>query len=386
MTQRKIAIVGGGVVGLTTAFVLARRARADGLTDEIVLLERESSLGSRSTAAAGCGLRTVYRHPVNIDLSRKGLQFWANAASVLGHKIGLRRNGYLFLTDATEAADRLEREAARQTANGEPAVYDAPPAPVETAPELAYDRYTASLFSPTAALASPEKIVDAVAGAVRAEGVELRTDASVTDLTLTDEGVELAVNDETERADIVVNAAGAWADAVAGLAGESLPITPDRRRLSVLEASISPEAPLAVDVDTGAYVLPRADGRLYAGGRFRPEPDRVSPDDPAAFTTEFDPAYEDRLRTNGGRLTDLVADATVVESWTGLYAMTDSRVPIIDRRRNIVHVTGFSGHGIMQAPGAAMVVARLLDSDQAAARPLAALSRDRPVTTPDIQF
>lgn len=386
MTQRKIAIVGGGVVGLTTAFVLARRARANGLTDEIVLLERGSSLGSRSTAAAGCGLRTVYQHPVNIDLSRKGLQFWANAASVLGSEIGLRRNGYLFLTGDAETADRLDREAARQTANGEPAVYDAPPAPLETAPELAYDRYGASLFSPTAALASPEKIVDAVAGAARAEGVELRTDAPVTDLEPTDDGVQVAIDGEAEHADIVINAAGAWADAVAGLAGESLPITPDRRRLSVLDASISPEAPLAVDVDTGAYVLPRADGRLYAGGKFRPGPNRVSPDDPAAFTTEFDPAYEDRLRTNGGRLTDLVADATVVESWTGLYAMTDSRVPIIDRHRNIVHVTGFSGHGIMQAPGAAMVVARLLDPDETAARPLAALSRDRAVTTPDIQF
>ncbi len=382
MTSKKIVIVGGGVIGLTAAFVLAKRE----LADEVVLFERESSLGSKSTATAGCGLRTVYRHPVNIDLSRKGLQFWANAVSILGGDIGFRRNGYLFLTDDDNMAGQLDQEAARQVANGVPATYDAPPAQVETAPGLAYDRYGASLFSPTAALASPEKIVDAVAGAAKAEGVELRTDAPVTDLEPTDDGVQVTVDGETERADIVVNAAGAWADAVAGLAGESLPITSDRRRLSVLDASISPEAPLAVDVDTGAYVLPRADGRLYAGGKFRPEPEQVSPDDPAAFTTEFDPAYGDRLRTNGGRLTDLVADATVVDSWTGLYAMTDSRVPIIDRRRNIVHVTGFSGHGIMQAPGAAMVVARLLDPDQTAARPLAALSRDRAVTTPDIQF
>ena len=386
MTQTKIAIVGGGVVGLTTAVVLARRARADGRDDEIVLLERESSLGSRSTAAAGCGLRTVYRHPTNIDLARKGLQFWANAARILDHEIGLRRNGYLFLTDEPEMAEQLEREAARQTANGEPAVYDTPPAPVETAPELAYDRYTASLFSPTAALASPERIVDAVASAATAEGVELRTDAAVTDLTPTDEGVRVAVNGDVEHADIVVNAAGAWADAVAGLAGESLPITPDRRRLSVLDASVSPEAPLAVDVDTGAYVLPRADGQLYAGGAFTTAGEEISPDDPTAFTSEPDSAYVDRLRANGGRLTDLVAEATVRESWTGLYAMTESRIPIVDRRQSIVHVSGFSGHGIMQAPGAAMVVARLLDPNQTAAQQPAALSRDRSVTAPDIQF
>lgn len=385
-TRRKITIVGGGVIGLTTALVLARRAQATGHEYDIQVLEREPRLGSQSTTAAGCGLRTVYRHPVNIDLARKGLQFWANADTLFNGEIGFRRNGYLFFTAEPETAASLERETARQAAIGAPAEYDTPPVVPDTAPALNAGAYTTSLFSPNAALATPQKIVDTVATAAAEAGVELRTGTAVTDLTPHDAGVTVEADGEPEHADLMINATGAWAGKIAGLAGETLPITADRRRLAVLDTTISPDAPLMVDIDTGMFMLPREDGKVYAGGKFRSEAGGTDPDDPTAFTSEVDANYIDRLRTRGRQLYEPLDDATVIESWSGLYAMTDSHVPIIDRSRNMIHATGFSGHGIMQAPGAAMLIARMLDPEQTATQPLAALSRDRTVATPDIQW
>ncbi|ERG89844.1 MAG: glycine/D-amino acid oxidases (deaminating) [halophilic archaeon J07HX5] len=386
VTRQRITIIGGGVIGLTTALVLARRARATGHEYNIQVLEREPRLGSQSTTAAGCGLRTVYRHPVNIDLARKGLQFWANAGALFNGDIGFRRNGYLFLTANSETAATLERETTRQVAIGAPAEYDTPPVVPDVAPALNAGEYTASLFSSNAALATPQKIVDTVATAAAEAGVELRTDTAVTNLTPHDKGVTVEADGESEHADVMINATGAWADKIAGLAGETLPITADRRRLAVLDTSISSDAPLMVDIDTGMFMLPREDGKVYAGGKFRSEAGQTDPDDPAAFTTEVDNEYIDRLKTHGRQLYEPLDDATVIESWSGLYAMTDSHVPIIDRSRNMIHATGFSGHGIMQAPGAAMLIARMLDPGQTATQPLATLSRDRTVTTPDIQW
>jgi Glycine/D-amino acid oxidases (deaminating) len=382
----RIVIIGGGVIGLTTAFILARYGKADGHEYDVQLIEREETLGSRSTTAAGCGFRTVYQNPVNIALSKRGMDFWTEAETLLGGSIGLRRNGYVFLTGEQDTETIFERETARQTANGIPAEYASPPVFPDVLQLIDEDRYTATLSSPRAALASPHQIVETVAQAAADEGVTLRTGSSVTDLTPTADGVRVEVDGEPEHADIAVNAAGAWANRIAQLADDELPITIDRRRLSTFDATVSREAPLSVDVDSGAYLLPRADGKLHAGGRFEHTDGVSGPDDDESFLTDIDPDYTDRLRSHAAQLYEPLEDAKILKSWTGLYTMTEDHVPIIDKHRNLVHVTGFSGHGIMQAPAAGMVVSRLIDSNSDPTVSAKSLSRDRTPAVADIQF
>lgn len=382
----RIVIIGGGVIGLTTAFILARYGKADGHEYDVQLIESEETLGSRSTTAAGCGFRTVYQSPVNIALAKKGLDFWKEAETLLAGSIGLRRNGYAFLTGEQETETILERETARQTANGIPAEYTSPPALPDVVQLTDEEQYTATLFSPRAALASPNQIIETVAQAAADEGVTLRTGNTVTDLTPMADGVRVEVDGESEHADIAINAAGAWSNRIAQLADDELPVTIDRRRLSTFDTAVSPGAPLTVDIDSGAYLLPRADGKLHAGGKFDWTDGVTDPDDDESFLTDIDPEYTDRLRSHAARLHEPLNDADILESWTGLYTMTEDRVPIIDKHRNLIHVTGFSGHGITQAPAAGMVVARLIDSNSEPSVSVEALSRDRSTAVADIQF
>ena len=379
-----MTVVGGGVVGLTTAVVCERHARATGAEPTVQVLERASGLGQGSTGAAGFGLRPVYRHPANVALARRGLDFWSNSGSVLAGGVGYRQNGYAFLAGTASTARTLAAEHARQQAHGFPATHHRPPAPVPDAPPLRYDEYEAVLYSPVAALASPGKVVRSLAATARRRDVTVRTDAPVTDLRNgTDPAVE--VDGEWEPTDYIVNAAGGWAASVAAMVDTDLPVWTERRRLSRLDLTVSPDAPLVVDVDSGVYFLPDESGTVMAGGKLTPET-RADPDAPDAFATGVDERWNEAFERASTDLWGALADATVEASRTGLYTMTESRVPIVDRDDRVVHVTGFSGHGIMQAPGAAAVVARLLADDEPPLVDPSLLARDRTVSSPDIQF
>ena len=385
MLPRSTAIVGGGIVGLTTAVVLNRAAQRRDSQTSIVVLER-GELGAGSTLRAGCGLRPVYQYPVNVELARAGLGFWRQSDEKLTETIDFRENGYLFLTDEQSSRQVLHREARRQHQHGFDSVYDDPPSTVHAELGLNYDNYTASMFASDAALSSPSQMIAALSETAREEGVQLHTNTPVANIDTSGQAVTIQTpNRGRFAAERVVNATGAWAGELAAMVGLELPVAPKRRRLSVLDRSVSPDQPLTVDIDTGVYLLADQAGVVHAGGHFGTD-DTWDPDSPGAFSDALTDHWRARLRRRGGRLWDGLADARVTDSWTGLYAMTPSNRPIIDRQGDVVHATGFSGHGIMQAPGAARIIVSLLAGERPSLCDPAALRHDRATQSPDIQF
>jgi sarcosine oxidase subunit beta len=367
--SRKVNIIGGGVIGLVTGLTLARSTTGSGTDYQIEIIEREERVGSQSTAVAGYGIRTVYRHPVNLYLAQKGLQFWSTLSET--SETGFRRNGYLFLTNDNEMSDTLRGERHRQISNGFPVEIRHPVDPGEfTTEEI--DSYRTGLFSPVSAVSDSARTIDSIRRLCERNGVRIRTGEAVTDIE--DEGTQCRVEttSATERADTVINAAGIWADEVAQLTGETLPVESSTRKLAVLEQTVDPEMPLVVDIDTGFYMLPGHDNTLYAGGEFDHE--------------GADESYGRLLKQYGSEAYERISDTPVAEVRAGYYAMTPSRVPIIERTGSIVHVCGFSGHGFMQAPGAATVVKRMILPDETNVLREELLSSDRSLSVTDIQF
>ena len=381
-----ITIVGGGIVGLTTAYTLCQRARAAGTTPTIRVVEQQSSFGAGSTTRAGCGIRTFYKTQVNQTLAQLGLRFWNNADHLLQNNHDIRETGYLFLTNDDETATALQRQAAAQRTRGNPATYMAGQVNAPSVAQgLRAENYAAGVYTPDALLASPRTLVESLVQTLERYGTELRTDEAVRDIEYTPNRVTLTTTDDTIHSDVVVNAAGGWAEQVAALVGEELPISLQARRLARLDEHVGNTVPLSVDLDTGVYILSDQQGQLLAGGKFG-EVNVDNPSDATAFNNTIDKDWNKALRTTGESLHDALASATIDESWTGLYAMTKSRRPIIERSGQVIHATGFSGHGIMQAPGAAQVIADLVCDTNNTPISKERLQRDRPAAPPDIQF
>lgn len=386
MFPEKTVIIGGGIVGLTTAVVLKAKAQIHDTEADVIVLEKET-LGSGSTLRAGCGLRTVYKHPTNIRLAQAGIQFWNGSNHLLDSAVNFRQNGYLFLTDRDDTDALFSTESERQQLYGLQSSHDAGSNTSYTETQLNRDNYQSVLFAENAGVSSPRQMVDALEMTAESAGVDIQTDTTVTELTDDAETVSITTNSSgTIHANAAVNATGAWARQLAKTVDVTLPIVPQRRRLSVLDQTVSPGEPLTVDVDTGVYFLPDADGVVHAGGHFAQQENTHTLNNSDGFSNRIDPAWNRQFKNKGGRLWDQLAESKITESWTGMYAMTPSRRPIIDRVGNIVHVSGFSGHGIMQAPGAAQIVSTLLGGGTPSLTHTAALAHDRDEIPPDIQF
>ena len=367
--SRKVSVVGGGVIGLVTGLSLARSTAGSETDYQIDVIEREDSVGSQSTAVAGYGIRTVYRHPVNLYLAQKGLQFWSTLSKTA--ETGFRRNGYLFLTNKDELSSSLQSARNQQISNGFPAEIREPVDPGEFTTEEIHS-YQTGLFSPVSAVSDSARTVDSIRRLCERNDVRIRTGEEVTAIEDRATQCRLETTRSTECTDTVVNASGVWADEIAQLAGETLPIESSTRKLAVLERTVDPEMPLVVDIDTGFYMLPGHNNTLYAGGEFHHE--------------RADDSYRRLLKQYGSEAYERISDASIEEVREGYYAMTPSRVPIIERTGNIVHVCGFSGHGFMQAPGAASVVTRMILPDETNVIREELLASDRDLSVTDIQF
>lgn len=383
----KIGIVGGGIIGLTTAFVLQKKLDTSSRDGTVELFEMNDELGRKSTTAAGCGLRTVYDHPTNVELARKGINFWSNAEDILGKDIGFRRNGYAFLTDDSESQEQFDDLKSKQESYGIPCEVEQPPKKRRGIPNLKKQNYSSLLYSPTAALASPERMVNALQESLDKLDTNVRLGIEVRDVDNNGDGVDLFTDKMgRQEFDYVINACGSWSQNIANMVGSELPTRNSPRRLSVLDLKVDRDAPLTVDIDTGVYVLPSESGDAMVGGHLTDSFRDVNPDHPKAFSDQQDPEWNRSFSQQSNRLSKDISSANVKDSWTGLYSITPSRIPIIDDDNQLIHATGFSGHGIMHAPGAAMIIDRMVSDSSHRLDMIGSLSKDRGNLESDIQF
>lgn len=378
--MEKVTIVGGGVIGLTTAVVLEKYPNPKKY--DITVVEKAEEVGSKSTSAAGCGLRTLYRNRTNLELSKRGIRFWSNAEQLLGQEIGFRRNGYLFLTDDKETSKVLNRQSKEQYINGIPTIRN--PSTYPAISEINHNKYKSSLLLPESALASPEKIVQALKNEAQSNDISINTGEEVTDIERLENRTKVITDEQSYNSNHVVNASGAWSNNIASMVNVNLPIRNTRRRLSLLDKKVHSNMPLTVDIDTGVYLLPNENGQLMAGGNILNGNNNYDEHHPESFSESHSKKWNNHFRSLSNRIRGDLTDVEIKESWTGLYTMTESRVPIIEEENDVVHVCGFSGHGIMHAPGAASIVAQKINNDYHSELPSLSTT-NRPSKT-DIQF
>jgi len=354
-----VVVVGGGIVGLSSAYYLADRG-AD------VTLCEQGTLGNQSTARSAGGIRSQFSTAVNVDLSVASREVWDDFEERFGVDIAYRKPGYLFLARDDKTAAQFRDNVAMQNDRGVPSRFLDPADATEFCPGLRPEKFVAATYNAEDGFADPNLAVQGYSAAAREAGADIRTKTAVTDVHIED-GEVVGVDTEDERldADFVVNAAGAWAARLAEMAGVSLPIEPRRRQVAVVDPSqpLPESVPLTIDLDTGSYFRPERDGAALVGGHFGGDDPAVDPD---AYSESMDIEWAATAVERAADYTTYFdGDSRIKRGWAGLYAVTPDHHPIIEETTpGLVTAAGFSGHGFQHAPATGQLVAeRVLDGD-----------------------
>jgi sarcosine oxidase subunit beta len=349
-----VVVIGGGIVGLSSAYYLADRGA------EVTVYEK-GTLGNGSTERSAGGIRTQFSTAVNVELSLASLEVWDRFEESFGVDIGHRRTGYLFLARDEATADSFEENVAMQRDLGVPAEFLDGADLRDYCAGLHADRFVAGTYCGIDGFADPYLAMQGYAGAAREAGATIHTKTAVTDVHREGDRV-VGVSTERGRhdADLVVNAAGPWAGRVAAMAGLDLPVAPRRRQVLVVdpERPVPEGDPLTIDLDTGLYFRPEREGVALVGGQFDgPDPDQ----DPDGYDTDVDFDWVGEVME---RATDVAAyfgdETRVRRGWAGLYAVTPDHHPILEESLpGLVNAIGFSGHGFQHAPATGQLVTEM---------------------------
>lgn len=371
-----VVVVGGGIVGLATAYYLA------GGGCEVKVYEK-SSIGSGSTERSAGGIRTQFSTPVNVSLSLASIEVWESFEDEFDTEIDYRRPGYLFCARTDETAADFEENVAMQREQGVPSELLDPEGAREHCPGLVGEKFRAATYCALDGFADPHLALGGFAAKAREAGVEINTGTPVTDVSRERErvtGVEVDREGSKERveSDLVVNAAGPWARTVGEMAGVSLPISPRRRQIVVVdpEKPVPESVPLTVDLDTGSYFRPEREGSALVGGHFSDSDPEGDPDT-YARKADFDWAA-DAIERASEYTTYFGPDSGVKRGWAGLYAVTPDHHPVIEETvPGFITAAGFSGHGFQHAPATGQLVAEIASEGEARLVDISSLASDR---------
>ncbi len=345
-----VAIVGGGVIGSAIgAFLVAGGAR-------VTVIERDPTYARASSSLSASSIRQQFSTAVNIRLAQFGIEYLRPAG------LGLHERGYLYLAGAAGMRVLRENHALQAAAGADVALLDRA-ALAARFPWLS----TAALDGGALGLSGEgwfdgpglaQRFRDEARGRgatfVRGEvtGLERvapdQVGARITAVRLRDGG--------RVAADVVVNAAGPAARHVAALAGIVLPVEARKRSIFVFHCRETLAAcPLVVDT---------------SGVWFRPEGDRFiggwsPPDDSEDTGLEVDHAQWDQVvwPALAARVPAFEA-VRVMGAWAGHYEMNtfdhNGLLGCLPAAPNLIFANGFSGHGMMQAPGVGRGIAELI--------------------------
>jgi sarcosine oxidase subunit beta len=348
-----VVIIGGGCMGASVAYHLARR----GLTD-VVLLEREPMLATGSTGRNAGGVRHQFSNEANIRLSIESIRLFERFEEEVGSPIDFHQDGYLFLLSSDASVETFRRNVALQRGLGVDIEWLTPDEAAARAPGLRVDGVLAATFCARDGIADPNGVTLGFAKAAQARGVTIERGIEAVGIRV-DRGRVIGVDTPTGSIDapVVVNAAGPWARAVGRLAGVEVPVDPLRRHIFIAQPqdraawAVPASKIMVIDFETTFYFHREGGGVLFG---------MADPDEPPAFDTTVRWDFLEEVTSVAvGRLPAL-ADAAVSHAWAGLYEMTPDANPIVGPSRD-VHgfyvIAGFSGHGFQHSPAAGRLLA-----------------------------
>jgi sarcosine oxidase subunit beta len=348
----EVVVIGGGVMGASTAFHLAEA----GVTD-VLLLEKDS-LACGSTSRSAGGVRAQFSDAVNIALGLRSLPAFEQFGSRPGGEIDLHQVGYLFLHTDEGAWQAAQEAVALQNSMGVPTRLLSATEAGELSRGVEVGDVIGATFHPRDGYCSPENVVQGYAAGARALGATVRTGIGATGIETSGGEITGVVTDAgTVATSTVVCAAGAWSREVGAWVGVDLPVQPLRRQILVTEPlpeellELFPmDTPMTIDAASTFYLHREGPG-LLVGMSYQGE--TVGFHD--GFTEDWLPDLLEAME----RRAPALLDVGIAHRWAGFYEVTPDHNAVIGEAGDVsrfLYATGFSGHGFLQGPAVGEVL------------------------------
>lgn len=346
----RVCIIGAGIVGTATAFFLAQSSC------DVTIFER-GTVGGQASGVNFGGVRCHGRDPSELPLAMRSRTIWNRLAELIGHDCDFEAPGHLKIARSPAEMDTLTRWFDIGRAHDLDVELLDRTQLMRRFPWLASDIVGASLCKGDG-FANPRLVAPTFARAARALGASVQEGSAVTGIDrLPGGGFRVSgANFNALEADVVVNAAGAWAASLGLPFGAAVPTVTRAPQMFVTEPTTRFIGPVLGLASGDIYLRQSVRGNvIFGGGQGHIDPGgiRSHPDE-----TTF--ARTPALMRN---LIPALAHTALLRSWTGLEANTPDGLPVIGTSAGhdgFIHAYGFSGHGFATGPGLGETLSELI--------------------------
>lgn len=376
--EAEVVVIGGGVIGSSTAYYLARAGI------DVVLVEKGFKAGEASAANAAFVWSITRKPGIDIRLSMHSLELHKQLQQELDMNFEYVHNGGLLVIQNDKEMSYAEAHVRKRTEDGFPLeIIDAKQA-LELEPLLSREKTIGAVFSPVDGTTNPIFLGASLNLQAQKLGAKICHHTEVTGVDVAGGKVKgVTTGKGTINTNTVVNAAGSWGNFIGDMVGLKVPITPFQLAMLVTEP-LPPcvshpimGASYMVEEDTGKegelgcglIVSQQASGNLLIGASWR---------DAGYDKRTIQEEIELMARVNVESIPSL-KDVRVIRSYANFFPHTDDDLPILGKVDGIdgfIMACGHNGHGVGLGPGSGKLIQELICGEKTAI-PLDELSLSR---------
>lgn len=261
-THAKVVIIGGGVVGCSILFHLAKMGWKD-----VILLERDELTSGSSWHAAG-QIHTISSDPNISKLQSYTINLYKEIEETSGHSVGMHATGGFYLASNNDWYDYLKRERSKARYMGLDQEFISLQEVAELHPLVDPKHYVAALWDPLDGDIDPSGVTYAYAKSAKVHGAKYYTHTPVLETIQRADGSWDVITEKGNiHAEIILNAGGLWAREVGQQAGIHLPVQPMEHHYLLTEsipeiAELDRRLPAGIDYEGNIYFRQERDGML----------------------------------------------------------------------------------------------------------------------------
>lgn len=367
-------IIGGGVIGTSIAWHLAKRQ-----VGKVVLLEK-SFLGAGSSGKSGAIIRQHYSNRLTALMAQKSLSVFKNFDETVGGPPVFTHTGMAVVVNQRDRAG-LETNLSMQQELGIDVKIISGEELAEIDPNARLAENEIVAFEAEAGYVEAIQVVASFAEFARLNGADIRLGVEVKELVKQgDRVVRIETNEGAYEAGTVILATGPWAARLGGSIGLKLPVQPCRTQVALYRRppDFGRRGLVYGDFVQGIYFKPTHGEMIHAGSLLGEEIENpVDPDNyPEAANSEWLPL----VRQNLSRRYPAMHRGYGRGGFGALYAITPDWHPIIDRlpgTSNCFCAIGFSGHGFKMSPIVGQLISELVSNGKATSLDITSLRFSR---------